>query len=124
MATATLVEIEIAAGKRLLEHLQGAGFPVSAALWQYDDVFRRWTLVLVSPRVATAGPRQTYRELDRLLRDFASPFSDSESIQLRSSESWFAKGLREQFKGVRESWIPAQTVAGFELGEGYVHFVR
>ena len=124
MASATLVAIEIESGKRLLEHLHEAGFPVSAALWQYDDVFRRWSLVLVSPRVGIAGPRETYRELDRLLRNFENPFSSSDSIQLRSSESWFAKGLREHFKGVRDSWIPPQGVAGLELGEGYLYFAR
>jgi hypothetical protein len=55
-----LVETEIRSGERLLEQLDLAKIPVTAAFWLYADDDAEWRLVIVSPSVEALGPRQLY----------------------------------------------------------------
>ena len=55
-----LVETEIRSGERLLDQLDLAKIPVTAAFWLYADDAAEWRLVVVSPSVETLGPRQLY----------------------------------------------------------------
>jgi hypothetical protein len=56
-----LVESEIRSGERLLEQLDLAKIPVTAAFWLYADDAAEWRLVIVSPSVETLGPRHPLR---------------------------------------------------------------
>jgi hypothetical protein len=62
-----LVETEIRSGERLLEQLDLAKIPVTAAFWLYADDAAEWRLVIVSPSVETLGPRQLYALLGVIL---------------------------------------------------------
>jgi len=55
-----LVEAEIQAGQRSLEELDRAQVPVSGAFWLYAEDASEWRVVIVSPNVATKGPRMVY----------------------------------------------------------------
>ena len=62
-----LVETEIRSGERLLEQLDLARIPVTAAFWLYADDAAEWRLLIVSPSVETLGPRQLYALLGVIL---------------------------------------------------------
>ena len=62
-----LVEAEIQSGERLLEQLDLAKVPVTAAFWLYAEDAAEWRLVIVSPMVETQGPKQFYALLGIML---------------------------------------------------------
>jgi hypothetical protein len=62
-----LVETEIRSGERLLEQLDLAKIPVTAAFWLYADDAAEWRLAIVSPSVETLGPRHLYALLGVIL---------------------------------------------------------
>src|SRR4051794_1645877 len=68
MDQATLVESDIQAGRRLVQALDAAGFPVTAALWLFFAEEGVWRLVIASPRVAEMGPRAAYTEIQGVIR--------------------------------------------------------
>lgn len=50
MAEAVLVEADIAMGRELLEILDGAAFPVTAAAWVYYADAEEWRLIVRTPK--------------------------------------------------------------------------
>lgn len=67
MAKASLVGNDIDLGARILQHLDEHGFVVTA-LWILDPDSQEWRLVLASPIVDQAGPKQSYQALQHQLR--------------------------------------------------------
>ncbi|WP_439629868.1 hypothetical protein [Gemmata sp.] len=63
-----LVDRDIGAGRRLIEALDRAGVPLTAALWKYIPEERDWRLVLASSWVRERGPRKAYEAVQELLR--------------------------------------------------------
>jgi hypothetical protein len=69
MDQGALVNLEIDAGKRLLDRLVSEGVPVSAAGWLKDANDGRWTLYLVTPLVGPGGAvGDAYWEVNRVKR--------------------------------------------------------
>jgi hypothetical protein len=75
MDQTTLVDEQIADGKRFLNHLAEAGFPVLAAAWVRETERWRWHLYLVSPVAEGQGIRTAYRRLRTVMREMPQPFS-------------------------------------------------
>ena len=63
MGTATLVDQEIADGKRLIDALNQAGLSVNSALWLYLPEKETWRLMLTSPIFDKEGSLKTYKEI-------------------------------------------------------------
>lgn len=63
MGKATLVELDLAAGAKLIKSLDGHDFPLSAAFWIYASETDEWDLVIASPLVDEYGPHWAYQEL-------------------------------------------------------------
>ena len=68
-----LVENDIRSGERLLEQLDLAKVPVTAAFWLYAEDADEWRMVIVSPFVETHGPRQLYTLIGVMLTNPAGP---------------------------------------------------
>jgi hypothetical protein len=69
-----LVDEQIADGKRLLDRLAEAGFPVTVAAWVRETERWRWYLNIVSPVDEDQGIGSTYRRIHALLRQMPQPF--------------------------------------------------
>ena len=67
MDKTTLVEKDIDEGRRLIQTLDQAGFPVTAALWSYLPEAVAWRLLIASPKVRLLGPRATYAIIQQQL---------------------------------------------------------
>jgi hypothetical protein len=60
---ATLVDLDIAAGAKLVKSLDRHDFPLSAAFWIYSSDTDEWDLIVASPLVDEHGPHWAYQEL-------------------------------------------------------------
>jgi hypothetical protein len=70
-----LVDEQIADGKRFLEQLGEAGFPVTAAAWIRETERWRPHLYLVSPVVEEQGIGNAYLRINTLVREMPQPSS-------------------------------------------------
>jgi hypothetical protein len=68
MDQTALVTDARAAGRELVGRLKVAGFPVSAALWYWDEEAQEERLAVVSPLVDEQGPRAAYERIAAVLR--------------------------------------------------------
>jgi hypothetical protein len=75
MDKTTLVDEQIADGKRLVDRLGEAGFPVTAAGWVRETERWRWHLYIVSPVVEDEGIGSAYRRIHTLVRQMPQPFT-------------------------------------------------
>ncbi|MEX2648939.1 MAG: hypothetical protein WD673_08000 [Alphaproteobacteria bacterium] len=71
MDTQVLVTERVEAGKRFLEALDAAKFPVAAALWLFVKELEKWRYFVATSLVDEKGPLEAYRQLQSLLRQFA-----------------------------------------------------
>lgn len=67
MDKAALVDRDIAEGRRLVQALDQAGFPVVAALWSFLPEEGVWRLLIASPKVGERGPREAYAAIRDVL---------------------------------------------------------
>jgi hypothetical protein len=58
-----LVDRDIEEGRRLVQALDLAGFPVIAAFWSFLPEEGDWRLLIASPNVREQGPRKTYKAI-------------------------------------------------------------
>jgi hypothetical protein len=68
MDTPALVDRDIAEGRRLVEALDLAHFPVTAAFWHFVPDECLWRLTVASPFFTEHGPRETYTRIQEILR--------------------------------------------------------
>ena len=70
MAQATLVELEIKEGQRLVDRLLQDGVPVTAAAWVKESESGDWNLYLVTPLVSEGGrKRPAYHRVNLVIRE-------------------------------------------------------
>ncbi len=60
MVKTPLVDLDIESGRSLIQALDQAGFPLTAALWNSLPEESEWRLILATPRVKERGPRDVY----------------------------------------------------------------
>ena len=58
-----MVELDIAAGRQVLEALGKAGFPITLAMWALEEESDNWRLVIASPVYDAEGPRGAYSKI-------------------------------------------------------------
>jgi hypothetical protein len=75
MDQTTLVDEQIADGKRLLDRFREAGFPVTIAGWIWASERGRWHLYVASPVVEDEGIGAAYLRIHALVRQMPQPFS-------------------------------------------------
>ena len=79
MVTTSLVESDIADGRRLIAALDELNslFQVQAAFWLYRPETMEWRLMVATPLVDQRGPFSTYSDIQDVLRSMAPPLSIS-----------------------------------------------
>ncbi len=70
----TLVENRIDDGTKLIEELEKAGIPVTAACWIKTDDDEQWYLYVASPIVDDQGPVAAYRRVHSIIRQMPGGF--------------------------------------------------
>jgi len=125
MDKTVLVGPDIEEGRKFLDLLHANEVRVNAALWQRDEVFGRWSLVIVTPLVETLGPRETYRRLVEILAKAAQPPKvDLLNVSLFTPKSSFYKSLHREIPHVKDLTVSKQPIGGHFVEEGFIYFVK
>lgn len=70
MAENVLVTQEdLADGARLIQQLDQAGFPITAAFWAYDSLLETWRLIIAAPREAIESLVTAYGTIQGIIQD-------------------------------------------------------
>lgn len=125
MDRAILVEPKIKVGKELIQRLDRSQFPMDAALWLFMPEVERWRLMIASRLVDSKGPKETYREIQKVLSQWsgASKLSLSE-ITVVSPKDSLIKVLRKAEKtgptltGTRMS---RSAIDGVYIEDAYIY---
>lgn len=113
MDKATLVDIDITAGERVLQILDRASFKVRVALWLYSSEFEAWRLIIASPLVDAEGPQKAYIRLLSALRASDPDLTANLTITLVSPKDSLMRALRRRFG-------TASSVNGMRLGNNVI----
>jgi hypothetical protein len=98
MDKATLVDVDIAAGKQVLQILDEAGFKVIVAFWLYTSEFEAWRLYIASPAVDTEGITKAYVQLLSALRSSEDPdLASRVTITVLSPKDKLIRAFRRTF---------------------------
>jgi len=84
MDKTSLVDKKTEAGRKLVEALDEATFPVRAALWYYVPEPANWRLVIASALVREEGPNEAYRRLQSVLMRHPE-------VSVELNDVWFVK---------------------------------
>jgi hypothetical protein len=124
MDKTALVGPDIEEGRRFLDLLGKAEVPMNAALWQRDETFGRWSLIIVTPLVEQLGVRQAYRRLDQILSKVpgGSPI-DLLNVSALTPDAWFSKSLHRELRNVRDRAVTGLPV-GDHIVDGFIYFVK
>jgi len=118
-----LVGPDIEEGRSFLALLKNKGIKVNAALWQKDEVFGRWSLVIVTPLVETLGPKETYRQLRDILK--SEPLNiDLLHVSLFTPKASFYKSLHRELPHVKDLTVSKQPIGGHFVEDGFIYFVK
>jgi hypothetical protein len=114
----TLVERDVAVGRRILEALARAGVSVAASSWLYFPELAEWQFFVATPLVDRKGPREAYgqvlaiMEKENLLSEFPL-----RRVFLISPGHPIAERIREN---LREGEFQSQQVVNVAVGMEYV----
>ena len=115
----------IDAGATLVRHLEREGIRLSAALWSFDAETGRWSLVLGSPDVRTAGPLALYRKAGQQLARMGDPEEVPvyrlEFVDPRSSLTPLPTGSAGMGRGASGRRVTGATIGGVYLEDAYVY---
>jgi hypothetical protein len=75
MGQTTLVDQDIDNGRRLIEALDAAGFPIVVAFWFFLPEEEDWRLIIASAKEDEVGPLAAYTEIQGVLRASVSTLS-------------------------------------------------
>jgi hypothetical protein len=117
MVAPALVEPKIDEGAKLIRQLDEAAFPVSAALWFYEEESGEWRLIIATPKYDELGVRDTLRLIQQVLVPRRGVF-DLPNIIVTSPGSRLIAGLRERLKSSAD--VLGTRVAGQVVGDTYV----
>ena len=98
MDKAILVDVDITAGKQVLDILDKAGFKVIVAFWLYTSEFEAWRLYIASPVVDAEGITKAYVRLLSALRSSDDPdLASRVTITMLSPKDKLIRAFRRTF---------------------------
>ena len=124
MDKTALVGPDIEEGRRFLDLLKADGVRIDAALWQRDEVFGRWSLVIVTPLVDTLGLRETYRRLDKIKSKAQLLKVDLLNVSLFTPKAPFYKSLHRELPHAENLAVSKRPVGGHVVEDGFIYFVK
>jgi len=121
MDQATLVSFDIEKGQRVIDSLDGAGYPPEVAMWAMLPQYETWRFVLSSSHI------HGYEEMVDQLRGAGVMPDSRPSILLREIGDPFIKDLREKYadRGIEIGYhISSQYFGKQYVDEAYIYRIR
>jgi hypothetical protein len=125
MDQATLVNLDVNAGLKVLDALDAAQIKVTVALWMVSSDYDDWRLVISSPSLDQTHPLKAYEKVAEALHGrFASM---RPPILILPTKDSFVRELRrilnkaEDVTGMR---LGGQTIGNRFISDGYVYRIK
>lgn len=110
MARDVVVDLDIEGGKKLIDALDEAGFPVQSALWFFRPESDEWRLVISSPIVDKEGPLSAYHQIQPVLHEALGPRIRLDRISAVGTKDKVVKALRSRYRS-----FPKEEIEGLRL---------
>ena len=126
MAKKALLDADLRLGEKILESLDAAKFPISAAIWILTDE-DGWELVIGSPTYETSGPNDAHRKLITALRKDDPESMDFRDVRLMGNDNPFIRELRRLFgktASVMGMRLGGHRIGGLWLDDAVVYRIK
>jgi hypothetical protein len=134
MHTETLVDSDVADGRKLIDALQKAGVRIKAALWYFGTEMNEWRLMIQLPLSNEYHHRSAFEEIEKVRRTLGPQFHlPLRKIAVQSQHSPLVNTVRkivEKNGSKKEGFyyvgqrIPVQERVGVDFIEDvYVYFI-
>jgi len=127
MAPATLVNLDIEDGMRVIEALDAAGNAPQVALWAKLQDYENWRLVLASDRLDQESEFNAYTEINKAIDKAGIPIHRQPGLLLRKMKNPFIQALRSAFAATSDTYgmrLGGQTFGGKYLEEAFVYRIK
>jgi hypothetical protein len=130
MVKTSLVESDIAHGRKLLDELKriDSHFLVQAAFWLYRPEVFEWRLYIATPLVDQRGPASAYTDVQGALRTLAKPsWISMQDISVVSPNDRLVKVIKKSVRipiGANGVRFARTRVDDIYLEDAYVYRVR
>ena len=125
MDQATLVNLDVNAGQKVLDALDEAKIKVAAALWMISSDYEDWRLVLCLPSLDQTQMLKAYQKVADVARGrFAQMLPP---ILILPAKDPFIKELRRIFgksKNVNGMRLGGQTIGNRYISDAYVYRIQ
>ena len=114
------------AGESLIKRLDETDAKVQAAFWILDDEEKTWKLTIVSPLVASEGPRNYYRRIDNI-NESAKPDEDVialHNISVSDTDNRIVKAIKRSVLGnaiLGNNRLGRNTLGGVHIEDMYLY---
>jgi hypothetical protein len=116
---------DLADGARLIQQLDQAGFPITAAFWAFDSVLETWRFIIAAPSNAIESLLKAYGDIQRIISDDGLGITLNR-ISLISDNDAKLKNLQALAKSDAEDVVEVSAghteIAGRVLGD--IHLYR
>ena len=134
MHTETLVDSDVADGRKLIDALQKAGVRIKAALWYFGTEMNEWRLMIQLPLSNEYHHRSAFDEIEKVRRTLGPQFHlPLRKIAVQSQHSHLVNTVRKKVEkngGSREGFyyvgqrVPVKERVGIDFIEDvYVFFI-
>ena len=128
MAKATLLSPDLELGDEILEMLDAAKFPVSAALWVLsEEELGGWQFVVGTPFYEKLGTRAAYGRLIAAVRVDDPVSMRFDDVRLMGNRAPFIRELRGIFgktKSVKGMRLGGQSIGGIYIEDAVVYRIK
>jgi hypothetical protein len=116
MVKTFLVSPDIELGSKVLHALDAAKFPLTVALWLFEEERGSWNLIVATPLYDRLGPKEAYGRLIAALSSQIPRTLSEIPILLESNRSPLIKGLRRMFG--KTASVDGMRLGGQSIGSG------
>jgi hypothetical protein len=120
-----LTDLMIKAGEDLIKLIDQSRIQVSASFWLYQSDSNTWRLIIVSPEVASIGPRKMYAKIQALLAKQSEYLPlELKDISVVGTNDSIASLLRTAIRtgdGISGIRFTENTVNGSFIEDAYIY---
>lgn len=124
MDQATLVEMQIEDGQRLVDELRSRNFDVTAACWLKDSEEQHWFLYIASKVVDEKGVTAAYRDLHVAIGQILKLWVDPFEVKLISPTHPIAKdvlSIQQRYHAPIPTRYGGAELGGLSIDQAYIY---
>ncbi len=125
MVATYLTDEMIKSGANLVERMDAAGLEPEAAFWLYDAESENWKLLIADAKIGQSGPRDMYRQIQKLLSQVSGLSLDEVSLTTPSSSVvTLLRGALRTGPGISGIRFKNNVVNGTVIEDAYIYRLR